>query len=203
MLQCKNISMDISIEQVIVALGYFGIFAMMISNGVISFPSSQVLYIIAGYYIFTENLFLVFVIFVGAIGNTIGNIILYEITRSKGLEYITKFHIFPKEVIEKVQAAFQKRGAWFVFVGKLVPALKVFVPIPAGITKMNRVLYATIIFISSAIWAIPFISIGYYFGKSSDVFGKYAIVLFVIAIIVAWYFYKFTEKQKVSGQHDS
>mgnify|MGYP000034144965 CR=1 FL=1 len=191
---------DISVEQIILVLGYVGIFLMMISNGLLSFPSSQILYIIAGYFIFTGDLNLVLVSLVGALGNTIGNIGLYEIARSKGLKYITKWQLFPPQIVRKVQVGFEKRGAWFVFVGKLIPALKVFVPIPAGIAKMNRVLYATIIFISSAIWTIPFISIGFFFGKSSDVFGKYAIVLIFVALIVAGLFYKYINSEEVVSE---
>jgi len=191
---------ELSIEQIIISLSYFGIFLLMISNGAISFPSSQILYIITGYFIFTENLLLVPVIVAGALGNTIGNIILYELVRSRGLHYITKFRLFPEEVVQKVQTAFQKRGAWFVFVGKLIPALKVFVPIPAGLAKMNRALYTSIIFISSIVWTFPFIAIGYYFGKSSDVFGKYAIILIIIALVVVSVLYRYMNSEEVESE---
>ncbi len=191
---------EFSIEQIILSLSYFGIFILMISNGAVSFPSSQILYIITGYFIFTGSLLLVPVIIVGALGNTIGNIILYEIARSKGAKYITKFRLFPEEVTRKVQIAFQKRGAWFVFVGKLIPALKVFVPIPAGLAKMNRALYSIIILISSTIWTFPFIAIGYYFGKSSDVFGKYAIVLIIIALVVVSVLYRYMNSEEVVSE---
>ena len=188
---------EFSIENIVVTLGYLGIFLLMISNGVLSFPSSQILYIVTGFFIFKGDLTLALVVLVGAVGNTIGNIILYELSRRKGLKYITKFQMFPEHAIRKVQVAFNKRGTWFLFIGKLVPALKVFVPIPAGIAKMNRVLYTTIIAITSAIWTLPFIAIGFYFGKSSDVFGKYAIVLAFIALIVIGVFYKYMNSEEI------
>ncbi|GMQ95067.1 MAG: DedA family protein [Patescibacteria group bacterium] len=188
---------DISIEQIVVSLGYAGIFLLMISNGATSFPSSQVLYIIAGYFIFTGDLNLALVISVGALGNTIGNILLYEAARAKGLVYIIKFKLFPETAVQKALIAFHKKGAWFAFIGKLLPAIKVFVPIPAGISKMNRVLFATIMLSASAIWTLPFLSIGYYFGKSSDVFGKYVIVLIVITLVVLFTFYKYMNSEEV------
>lgn len=188
---------EFSVEQIITSLGYLGIFLLMITNGAVSFPSSQILYIIAGYFIFTGDLNLLIVIAVGALGNTIGNILLYEASRAKGLKYITKFQLFPKEVVHKVIVAFNKRGAWFAFVGKLIPALKVFVPIPAGISKMNRVLFAGLMAVASVIWTLPFISIGYYFGKSSDVFGKYALVLIIVALVVLALFYRFMNSEEV------
>ena len=196
---------DISIEYIITSLSYLGIFLLMITNGVVSFPSSQVLYIIAGYFIFTGNLSLPLVIGAGALGNTIGNIVLYELVRTRGVGYVeaiaVKLYQIPKEKFErnlaKVQVAFQKKGAWFVFVGKLIPALKVFVPIPAGLAKMNRTLYAVTILIASIVWTLPFIAIGYYFGKSTDVFGKYAVVLILVALVVVSVFYKYLNSEEV------
>lgn len=172
----------------------------MISNGVVSFPSSQILYIIAGYFVFTGHLNLFAVVIAGALGNTIGNIILYELARSKGLVYLTRWKIFPERELKKLQIAFNKKGAWFLFVGKLIPALKVFIPIPAGIAHMNRPLYAIIILVSSSIWPFAFLAIGYYFGKSAHVFGAYAVVLAFIALIVATVFYKFMNSKEVISE---
>lgn len=191
---------ELSVEQIIVTLGYVGIFLLMISNGAITFPSSQVLYIITGYFIFTGDLWLPLVVIAGAIGNTIGNIILYEVARAKGLKYITKFKLFPEQIVQKAIVAFQKKGVWFAFIGKLLPAIKVFVPIPAGISHMPRGLFAVLMLTASAIWTLPFISIGYYFGKSSDVFGAYAIVLFAVAIVVAVVFYKYMNSERVEKE---
>ena len=191
------------VEAIIVTLGYLGIFLLMISNGISMFPSSQFLYMICGYFISTNNLSLPLVMLAGATGNTIGTIVLYEITRSKGLEYILKFKIFPEREVRKVQAAFHKKGLWFLFFGKLLPAIKVFVPIVAGIGKASRVPYAVIMFVTSLIWTIPFITIGYIFGKSSDVFGVYAVVLMFVALVVVALFYKYINSQEVLDEVES
>lgn len=185
------------IETTIIALGYLGIFLMMIANGAVSFPSSQILYIICGYFIFTDDLSLALVVLFGALGNTIGCIILYEIVRFKGLHYILKWKLFPKKEIKKITVALNKKGIWFLFVGKLLPAIKVFVPIAAGVGKTRRELFVPIMVVTSAIWTAPFLAIGFYFGKSSDLFGKYAIVLAIVAIVVVGLFYKYINSKEV------
>jgi len=190
-------------ETIIISFSYLGIFALMTANGLISFPSSQVLYIIAGYFVFNGNLHLSHVIFAGALGNTIGNIILYEIARRKGVHYLTKFPIFREKEIRKIQVVFQKKGVWFLAIGKLVPALKVFIPIPAGLAKMNRFLYTAIIITTSVIWTFPFLAIGYYFGKSSKVFGNYALIMTLIAFVVMAIFYKFMNSEEVIDEIES
>lgn len=189
--------LGLPLEQIIETLGYIGIFSLMIANGVMSVPSSQILYILSGYFVFTGNLVLLSVVFAGALGNTIGNIILYEVVKRKGLHYITKYALFKESDIRKVQIVFKRRGAWFLFVGKLIPALKVFMPIVAGVGRMKYSVYIPIIFASSFIWASFFVGIGYYFGKNTDFFGTYVIVLIFIAIIVLGIFYKYMNSKSI------
>lgn len=182
---------ELSIEQLIIALGYIGIFGMMIANGAFTLPSSQILYIIAGFFVSTGRLELMLVVAAGALGNTLGNIILYELTRRRGLHYITRFKIFPEREVQKVQIVFTRRGSWFVFIGKLLPAIKVFIPIVAGIGKMNRLLFGILMLIASIIWALIFIAIGFVFGENTELFGFYPIVLFIVAGFVLWIFYRY------------
>lgn len=197
MFLCYNGDMLFDIETTIILLGYLGVFVLMVLNGFVNFPSSQVLYIISGYFIFTGDLSFPLVVFFGATGNTIGNIIMYEVIRFKGLHYIEKWRIFPAREIKKVTVALRKKGVWFLFVGKILPALKVFVPIAAALGKTDRRVYIPLMLVASAIWTLPFIGVGYYFGKSSDLFGKYAIVIMIIAFIVMGLFYKYINSKEV------
>ncbi|MDO8604728.1 MAG: DedA family protein [bacterium] len=191
---------DITIETLIQGGSYFAIFILMIANGAVSFPSSQVLYIIAGYFIARGDLALFFVALVGALGNTVGNIILYELARKHGRTFIERMKIFPMRELAKVEHAFHKKGAWFIFIGKLLPAIKVFVPIPAGLGKMSRPLFASLMFTASFIWSLAFISIGYFFGKSSDLFGKYAVILVIVAVVVVLLFYRYINSPAVVAE---
>ena len=182
---------DITIETLIQGGSYFAIFVLMITNGAVSFPSSQMLYIIAGYFVAQGNLAFALVAFVGALGNAIGNVVLYELARKHGRTFIARMKLFPERELTKVEHAFKKKGAWFIFIGKLLPAIKVFVPITAGLGKFSRVLFAPLMFVASFIWALGFISIGYFFGKSSDLFGRYAIILVIVAAVVMLLFYRY------------
>ena len=188
---------DISIESVIASASYAGIFVLMIANGAVSFPSSQLLYIVAGYFIAQGSLSLIGVALVGALGNTVGNVILYELVRKHGRTFIERIKLFPLRELAKVEHAFKKKGAWFIFIGKLLPAIKVFVPIPAGLGKMHRVLFASLMFVASFIWSLAFISIGYFFGKSSELFGRYAVILVIVALVVVLLFYRYINSNEI------
>ena len=179
-----------NIEQLIAGGSYFSIFLLMIANGFISFPSSQVLYIIVGYFVGTGYLSLIPASLAGALGNTVGNIVLYEAVRTKGLHYLKKFQIFREKDIQKVNIVFKKRGLWFLFIGKLLPAIKVFVPISAGVGKVDRRAFAGIMFSASLIWSFIFIAIGYFFGKSAEMWKSYGIILMIVAGSVVFLFYR-------------
>lgn len=184
-------------EAIILATSYLGIFVLMVANGFISFPSSQILYIIVGYFIGTGTLEFLPASLSGALGNTIGNIMLYEVVRSRGVHYLTRFQIFKESDMKKVEIVFKKRGLWFLFIGKLLPAIKVFIPIPAGMGKTHRGLFAAIMLIASWLWSCIFIGIGYYFGKNTEVWKSYGTILLFVALIIVYLFYRMLNSKEV------
>lgn len=179
------------IEAIIQTSSYAGILLLMTANGFLSFPSSQVLYIIVGYFIGTGFLALLPASLLGALGNTLGNVLLYEAVRARGVHYIERFKIFRPEDVRKVEIVFRRKGLWFLFIGKLLPAIKVFIPIPAGVGKVHRGAFATIMFVASWIWSLIFIAIGYFFGKGAELWRSYGIILFVVALLVVFLFYRY------------
>lgn len=185
------------IEAIILGFSYVGIFALMIANGFLSFPSSQLLYIIVGYFIGTGTLSLLPASLLGALGNMIGNIFLYEAVRRHGVHYLKKFQIFHEEDIRKVEIVFRKKGLWFLFVGKLLPAIKVFVPIPAALGKVHRGIFATLMLSASWVWALMFIAIGYFFGKGATMWKSYGIILMIVAGIIVFLFYRMLNAKEV------
>ena len=178
------------VETIITTWSYVGIFVLMAANGFFSIPSSQILYIVVGYFIGTGSLSLIPATLVGALGNTIGNILMYEAVRKYGVKYVSKFQLFRAQDIKKVEVLFRKKGLWFLFVGKLLPAIKVFIPIPAALGKVHRGAFAALMFFASWIWSFIFIAIGYFFGKSAGVWKSYGLILIVVAAIIMFLFYR-------------
>lgn len=185
------------IESIILASSYLGIFLLMTLNGFASFPSSQVLYILVGYFISTGYLAFMPASLIGALGNTIGNIALYEVTRRYGIGALRRLRFYREEEVRKVEVVFQKKGAWFIFVGKLLPAIKVFMPVVAGLGKLRRVIFVPIIALSSYLWALGFIAVGYVFGKSTEVFKTYAFILLLVAGTVVYLFWKYLNSEEI------
>ena len=189
-----------NIESIILGSSYLGVFALMVANGFFSFPSSQILYIVVGYFVSTGFLSLLPVALVGALGNTLGNILMYEVVRGGGREAVKRFQMFRESDLKRVEIVFRKKGLWFLFVGKLLPAIKVFIPIPAGLAKVHRGIFALLMSSSSFIWALGFISIGYFFGKGAELWKSYGILLMIIAGVVVFLFYRLLHSESVTRE---
>lgn len=182
-----------NIEQIISGLSYLGIFILLFTNGIFSLPSSQVVYIIVGYFVTTGFLSWPLALLIGAIGNTAGNIALYEFAREHGMKAALKLLPMTEKHAANFERYFKKKGLAFLFVSKLTPTLKVFTPIFGGVGKAPRLPYTILMFIASCIWAAVFIAIGFFFGKSFQFFSGYAVALAVITLLVViffWYSYK-------------
>lgn len=176
---------------------YLAIFGLMIANGVFSFPSSQVLFIIVGYFVGADKISLAPALVAGALGNTIGNAILYEITRRHGVKAALAYLPLTPAHITKAENYFAKKGLMYLFLGKLTPALKVFVPVAGGIGRAPRIRFNILMFVASLIWAAVFIAIGFYFGMNTGLWKKYSVALFVLAGFVAVFAYRGFKNQEV------
>ena len=187
-------------EAIIIGFSYLGIFGLMVTNGALSFPSSQILYILVGYFVSTGYLGIIPASIIGALGNTVGNILLYEIVRARGLHYVEKFGMFRKADIKRVEIVFRKKGLWFLFIGKLLPAINVFVPIPAALGRVHRGVFASLMLLSSWIWSLMFISIGYFFGKSTEVWKSYGVILALVAFVILFLFYRLLNSKEVTAE---
>ncbi len=187
-------------ESIVLGFSYVGVFGLMVANGFFSFPSSQILYILVGYFVGTGFLGLIPAALAGAAGNTLGNIFLYEVVRRKGVGYIEKFGIFRKEDIKRVEIVFRKKGLWFLFIGKLLPAIKVFIPIPAALGHVDRRVFASIMLAASFLWSLLFINIGLLFGRGAEMWKSYGVVLMLVAATVLFLFYRLLHSDAVTAQ---
>jgi membrane protein DedA with SNARE-associated domain len=170
----------------------------MIANGFVGFPSSQFLYVICGYFISTSSLLFVPTIIVGALGNTLGNIITFLLVKKYDKPFARKLLMMDEVTFNKIHSAlhatFSRRGMWYIFIGKLIPSIKAFIPVVAGLAYTKTKITSFIFLIASIIWATALVSLGYYFGEQVT-FKSITTVSLVIALIVIFFVYKAVNKQ--------
>lgn len=177
---------------------YLAIFFLMIANGVVNFPSSQILYLIVGYFVATGNLLFAGAVIAGALGNTIGNIITFLLVRKYERPLARKLLMLNEDRFDKIHSAlhetFSRRGIWWLFIGKLTPSVKAFVPVVAGLARTETVLTSLIFLVASFLWAAGIIYLGYAFGEQVSL-SSFLGVSFLIGITIVYIIYRKISKK--------
>lgn len=186
------------LHSLIVSGSYATIFFLMIGNGVFNLPSSQILYLIVGYFVATKNLSFAGAVLAGGLGNTIGNIITFLLIKKYDRPLARKLLMMSEETFNKVHSAlhetFSRKGMWWLFIGKLTPSIKAFIPVVAGLAETETVRTSFIFLVASLIWATGIIYLGYVFGTEVSL-SSFLSVSFIIGFTVLFILYKKISKK--------
>ncbi len=108
-------------------------------------------------------------IFLGALGATIGTTGIYLIAlklgRSVLLRYLRLLKISEKR-LERAEGWFERHGDKAVFIGRVVPVMREMVSVPAGLLGMKTPKFVLYTFGGSTVWSAGTILAGYYFGAA-------------------------------------
>ena len=122
-------------------------------------------------------------------GSIVGWVIGYRGGRQLVLSHGDSLHLTPKR-LERAERWFERWGVTAVLIGRIVPFVRSFISIPAGIFQMPLLVYVALTLVGSAIWAFSLAGIGWALGASySNVYQgiqylEYAI-LFAIGLTVS------------------
>lgn len=143
-------------------------FFMAIESSFIPFPSEAVVPP-AGYKAAADELSLILVVIFATIGADIGALFNYVLARWLGRPFVYKFansrfgHLcmVDEEKIQRAEAFFEKYGAIATLIGRLVPVVRQFISIPAGLSKMKISTFLFYTTIGAGLWNIVLAVIGY------------------------------------------
>jgi len=194
------------IQGIILALSYGGVMLLMaIESACIPLPS-EIIMPFAGAVTVSSiaaaqtpphaplNLWLVAL--AGAIGCNLGSIPAYFVGSKLGRPFLertrwVRFFVTPHE-LERVDRWFERRGAVMVFVARLLPVVRTFIALPAGIARMNQLRFHLYTFIGSLPWCFALAYAGAKLGENWDglrpYFHKFDFVLGIIIVVGAVWF---------------
>ena len=177
-------------------LNYFTIaFLMTIESSFIPFPS-EVVIPFAAYKAAEGDLNVFLVVLAGTAGALIGAIINYYLAKYLGRPLVYMFAdsnigrvlLLSKDKVVHAEEYFVRNGKSSTFIGRLVPAVRQLISIPAGLANMNMrdfVIYTTA---GAGIWNIILALIGYYIYDLKDkIFPYIDNILIVLGIIFVVY----------------
>ena len=160
------------IKSVISSIGYPGIAVLMgIESACVPLPS-EVIMPFAGYLVYTGRFSsLLLVATLGAIGCNLGSVLAYEIGAYGGrplIERFGKFILMNRHDLDVSDRFFQKYGSITVFIGRLLPVVRTFIALPAGIARMPRAKFHLYTFIGSWPWCFALAYFGFKLGERWD-----------------------------------
>ena len=151
------------ISWVIGASGYGGIVILMaIESACIPLPSELIMPF-AGYLVSTGHFNLYWAATAGAIGCNVGSVIAYEIGYYGGRPLVEKYGsyiLMSHHDVEMADQLFERYGAIAIFVGRLLPVIRTFIALPAGIARMPRVPFHLYTFLGSWPWCFGLAYLG-------------------------------------------
>lgn len=114
------------------------------------------------------NIFVV--VIVATLGALVGAFINYYIALWVGRPVVYRFAdsrighacLIDRAKVEKAEAYFDKHGAVSTFVGRLIPAIRQLISIPAGISRMNVVTFAIFTSLGALVWNSILAALGYW-----------------------------------------
>ncbi len=186
------------ITAVIAASGYWGMALLMgIESACIPLPS-EVIMPFAGYQVYLHHLTLWGVATAGALGCNAGSAIAYWIGAWGGrpaVERFGRFVLLSRRDLDRTTHYFEKYGALTVLVGRLLPVVRTFIALPAGIARMPQLKFHIYTFVGSWPWCFVLAYVGARLGQAWDtdprfkaIFHRFQLgVEVVIVAAVLWF----------------
>ena len=125
----------------------------------------------------------VFLIVLGATaGAIVGALIKYYLSVWVGRPIVYAFAnskfghacLIDQEKVEKAERYFDEHGAASTFIGRLIPAVRQLISIPAGLARMNIVKFVVFTGLGAMVWNCVLAALGYWLGKTIDISQLYA-----------------------------
>lgn len=194
---------------------YMGItFLMFLENAFPPIPSELIMPL-AGFTAEQGRLSLMGVALAGGIGSVLGSLPLFYLARAAGEERIKDWAdrygtwiAFSSDEVKKIQDWFDHHGEAAVFIGRLLPGFRTFIPLPAGLSHMSLGKYLLYSTPGTVLWAGFLAYLGYLLGENYDKVSEYLAPFTCIGLgvgVIAWGIQMFrfhrdrkTRKQAVS-----
>jgi len=177
--------------------GYLGIFLLMaVESSFIPFPS-EIILIPAGYLASKGDMSLGMIMGSALSGSLVGAFINYYLALLLGrkiLKRYGKYFFISENALLKMDNYFDKHGAISTFIGRLIPGIRQLISIPAGLSRMNLVVFSIYTALGAGIWALILTLLGYFIGENQELIDTYLkqitmLVLVALVLLGSWYAY--------------
>ncbi|MCR6577252.1 DedA family protein [Campylobacter insulaenigrae] len=166
--------------------GYLGIiFLMFIESSFFPFPS-EIVMIPAGYLAQQNELNFFICLFCGIFGALLGALFNYYLCYFLGRNIVLKicrYFGINEEKFNKFEFFFNKHGEISTFTGRLIPGLRQYISLPAGLARMNLSKFILYTSLGAGIWCLILLILGYVLGQNENLLKEYLHLVVISCII--------------------
>lgn len=148
------------IEQLILTLGYPGIALIMAVETIFPPIPSELVMPMAGFLAADGTMNFWGVVLSGTLGSVIGAMVLYwaglyanETIVRRLVRRYGRYFLIDENDVNKTLATFTRFGPAAVFIGRLIPLVRSLISIPAGMERMNPVMFVALTTLGTALWS--------------------------------------------------
>lgn len=184
------------ISDTVNSLGYVGIALLMLLENIFPPIPSELIMPLSGFAVTQGKLNFIFVVLAGIIGSVLGALPWYYLGKLWGLKRIEKFIdnygkwlTISRKDIQKSEKWFKRKGKATACFSRIVPGVRTYISVPAGITRMPLfpfLLYSTL---GTALWVSLLTYAGYVLGNNydrvKDFFAPISTIVIVILVLGA------------------
>ncbi len=188
--------------------GYWGVFGLMFFESACVPIPSEVIMPFSGFLVVSGQFSLIDVTIIGALGNLGGSLLAYYVGYRGGrplVEKYGKYILISHRDLDRADHFFQKHGEVTTFFSRMLPIIRTFISLPAGIARMDIRKFIIYTFAG----ALPFsfalawagVKLGEHWGEVRDILHKFNIVIAVgILLFIAWWILRHIKNSKSKSQ---
>jgi len=190
------------LEQMFQTIGWAGVvFIMALESANIPIPS-EVTMPLSGWFLAEAQGKTVWYVllaggFFGGLGCTIGSIASYALGVYGGRPFLDrygKYLLITRDDLERADHWFDRWGDWAVFISRLLPIVRTFISLPAGVVRTRFSTFVVFTFVGSFIWCGALAVGGYMFGASWEelraIMRPFDIPIAIVIVVAGiWYVY--------------
>ena len=170
---------------------------MAIESACIPLPS-EVIMPFAGYLVSTGRFDLWLVATAGALGCNLGSAIAYWIGARGGRHLVSRYGrwvLLDEGELDRVERFFHRFGGLAVLVGRILPVVRTFIALPAGIARMSLLRFHLYTFVGSWFWCLALAYVGLKLGQQWDTNPQLksimhsldGVIVLAIVLAVGWF----------------
>jgi membrane protein DedA with SNARE-associated domain len=191
---------------VISSAGYLGIVLLMgIESAGIPLPS-EVIMPFSGYLVSVGRFKLAGVAVAGALGCNLGSLVAYYVGSWGGRPLVEKYGryvLITRHDLVMADRFFARYGDWAVFIARLLPVIRTFIALPAGIARMNVARFHLYTFLGSLPWcwvlAYAGLKLGEHWRDLRHYFHRFDTVIGILIVVGAVWFVHNRWKNRLRG----